>query len=72
MSNLLKSNGGIELTPEVCLLVLDRAVMLDPKLAVDLMLVSKVGSPSRLLDGAGITSVIVIPKSAQDIPEFHP
>jgi hypothetical protein len=44
MTNLLQSRGGISLTTDLCLMVIEQAIDLDPKLAGALLLVSKVST----------------------------
>ena len=41
--NLFRSDGGIELVPEICLLIAEQLVDDDPKAVRSLLLVSKVG-----------------------------
>jgi hypothetical protein len=42
LGNLLKSNGGIELAPEICLKIAEAVIELDPKNVLFLLLTSKV------------------------------
>ena len=46
-SNLLRSNGGVVLIPEICLQIAGETINSDPKSAGSLLRLSKVGLPGH-------------------------